>query len=325
MSAPACGRRLRKAPRFVRLQRMRIPRTVVHRRQLHVMGVGKDRIRRAVRAGRWQEPVPGVIVLHSGALPRRERLMAALSWAGQEGRLSHTSALHLLGARIAEPVARHRVAGVRGRYEVPPDAGLVQVTVPHGRHLDSVGFVVVHQSRRPLGDLVVDGLRTTSAARAAVDVALTAARRQDVEHVVSDVLQKNLASVEQLAAGVRAAGRLATRWLRDAVTDAARGMRSVGESDLRRVVVAANLPEPEWNAPVVTPLGTYWVDALWRDRGVGAEADGSAFHLSAEDWSRDLRRQNAVQGAGIRLFRFPVRRLRGDPLGCGRELRPLME
>jgi len=266
-----------------------------------------------------------VIVLHSGSLTRRERHLVALSWAGPGSRLSHTSALRLLGARIEEPQARLRVAGVRGDYAAPEDAGLVQVSAPHGRHLDSVGFVVVHQSRRPLGDLVVDGLRTTSAARAAVDVALTAARRQDVEHVVSDVLQKNLASVEQLAAEVRAAGRLATRWLRDAVTDAARGMRSVGESDLRRVVVAANLPEPEWNASVVTPVGTYWVDALWRDRGVGAEADGSAFHLSAADWSRDLLRQNAIQGAGIRLFRFPVRRLRSDPLGCGRELRPLME
>jgi very-short-patch-repair endonuclease len=299
--------------------------TVAHRRDLAALGVDKDRIRRALRRGRWQEPVPGVVVLHSGPLTRRERHLAALSWAGAGSRLSHTSALRLLGARIDEPQARLRVAGVRGDYVAPEDAGLVQVSVPHGRHLNSVGFVVVHQSRRPLGDLVVDGLGTTSAARAAVDVALTAARRQDVEHVVSDVLQKNLASVEQLVHEVRAAGRLATRWLRDAITDASRGMRSVGESDLRRVVVAAGLPEPEWNAEVVTPSGTYRVDALWRDRGVGAEADGSAFHLSAEDWSQDLRRQNAIQRVGIRLFRFPVRRLRADPGGCGAELRPLME
>lgn len=88
----------------------------------------------------------------------------------------------------------------------------------------------------------------------------------------------------------RALGRTATPWLRAAVADAIRGMRSVGESDLRRVVVAAGLPEPEWNAAVVTPAGTYLVDALWRSRGVAAEADGAAFHLSAEDWSRDLLR-----------------------------------
>jgi very-short-patch-repair endonuclease len=299
---------------------VRIPRTVAHRRQLQVLGVGKDRIRRAVRAGRWQEPIPGVIVLHSGALTRRERLVAALSWAGDLGRLSHTSALHLLGARIEEPVARRRVAGVRGQYEPPPDAGLVQVTVPHGRHLESVAFVVVHQSRRPLGELVVDGLRTTSAARAAIDVALTATRRQDVDHVIADVLQKDLALLEDLAGEVRMTGRRATAWLRDAVADAARGMRSVGESDLRRVISAAGLPEPEWGAAIETPAGTYFVDAYWRAHRIAAEADGATFHLSAADWEADLRRQNAIQGEGVRLFRFPVRRLRSAGPQCADEL-----
>ncbi|MGY1594340.1 DUF559 domain-containing protein [Geodermatophilus sp. SYSU D00708] len=295
--------------------------TVAHRRQLAALGVGKDRIRRAVRSGRWQEPVPGVVVLHSGALTRRERYLTGLAWAGPDGCLSHSSALVLQGARIAEPVARRRVAGVRGEYVAPPDSGLVEVSVPHGRHLASSGFVVVHQSRRPLGDLTVDGLRTTTAARAVADVAMSAGRRQDVDHAVSDVLQKGLATVEDLAEEVRAAGRRAGPWLRAAVADAARGMRSVGEADLRRVVLAAGLPEPEWNAEIVTPSGTYYLDAYWRHRRVGVEADGAAFHLSASDWDGDLRRQNAIQGVGIRVLRFPVRRLRSEQAACGAEIR----
>ncbi|MGY1602009.1 hypothetical protein [Geodermatophilus sp. SYSU D00815] len=299
---------------------MRVPVTTAHRRELAVLGVGKDRIRRAVRAGRWQEPVPGVIVVHSGALTRRERLVAALLRAGDDGRLSHTSALHLLGARVEEPVAMRRVAGVRGDYATSPDAGLVQVTVPHGRHLESCGFVVVHQSRRPLGDLVVDGLRTTTAARAAVDVALTARRRQDVDHVVADVLRKDLALLDDLAAEFRAAGRRATAWLEDAVADASRGMRSVGESDLRRVIAQAGLPEPEWGAAITTPADIFFVDAYWRHQRVAAEADGAAFHLSAADWDGDLRRQNAIQGVGVRLLRFPVRRLRWAGDICAREI-----
>ncbi|MGY1811257.1 hypothetical protein [Blastococcus sp. SYSU D00820] len=294
--------------------------SVAHRRDLQRLGVDKDRIRRAVRSGRWQEPVPGVVVLHSGALTRRERLLTALAWAGPESRLSHTSALLLLGARVTEPLARSRVAGVRGHYLEPPDAGLVQVTAPHGRHLESVGFVVVHQTRRPMGDLVVAGLRTTSAARAAVDVGISAPRRQDVDHVVAEVLQRDLAHVDALAAEVRAAGRRAGPWVRAAVTDAARGMRSVGEADLRRVIVLCGLPEPEWGAPVETAAGAYHLDAYWPDRRVGAEADGAAFHLSAADWEHDVRRQNAVQATGIRLMRFPVRRLREEALRCGGEL-----
>ena len=171
-----------------------------------------------------------------------------------------------------------------------------------------------------MGELVVEGLRTTSAARAAVDVALSAHRRQDVEHVVADVLQKGLCDLEELAEEVRAAGRRAGPWLKDTVADAARGMRSVGESDLRRVITAAGLPEPEWNAEIRTPEGTFFVDAYWRRQRVGAEADGAAFHLGAAEWTRDLRRQNAIQGTGVRLFRFTVRRLRWERAQCGSEL-----
>jgi len=293
---------------------------VAHRRELARLGVGKDRIRRAITAGRWQEPVPGVVVLHSGALTRRERYQVALAWAGPQGRLSHTSALRVHRARIAEPYAAVRVAGVRGHYEQPEDAGLVQICVPHGRHLASVGFVVVHQSRRPLGDLVVDDLRTTTAARAAVDVALTADRRRDVDHVIADVLQKRLAQVEELAAEARAAGRLVTPWLRATLSEAALGVRSVGEADLRAVVRDAGLPEPEWSAPLETARGTVFLDAFWRRQRLAVEADGAAFHLSSEDWQEDLVRQNAISGEGVRVLRFAVRRLRAQRKACAAEI-----
>jgi hypothetical protein len=212
------------------------------------------------------------------------------------------------------------VAGVRGRYERPEDAGLVEVSVPHGRHLASAAFVVVHQTRRALGDLVVNGFRTTTAARAAIDVALTADRRRDVDHVIADVLQKGLADVAELAGEARAAGRLVHPWLRATLTEAALGVRSVGEADLRAVVRATGLPEPEWSAPLETPRGTVWLDAFWRRQRLAAEADGAAFHLSAGDWEKDLERQNVILGEGVRVLRFAVRRLRAERQACGAEI-----
>lgn len=297
------------------------PEGVAHRQELAARGVSVGRIRRALANGRWQEPIPGVVVGHGGPLTQRQRWLVGLAHAGPRGCLSHRSALLVLGCRVDELSAARRVAGVRGRYADPPEGGLVEVSVPHGRHLRSSGFVVVHQSRRPLEPMQRGGLTMTTAARAAVDVALTAGRRSEVDHVVSHVLQRGLTTVEQLVEETRALGRRATAWLRAAVADAARGMRSVGESELRRVVRSAGLPEPEWNAPVRTPYGMYFVDALWRDQRVGAEADGAGFHLSAEDWSEDLIRQNVIHGAGIVLMRFPVRRLRTAPVRCGEELR----
>jgi len=155
-------------------------------------------------------------------------------------------------------------------------------------------------------------------------VALTADRRSDVDHVISHVLQRGLTDVEHLVEETVALGRSANSWLRAAVQDAVRGMRSVGEADLRRVVRAAGLPEPEWNAEVVTQGGTFFVDALWRRRWVAVEADGAAFHLSAEDWADALARQNCLLSTGLRLLRFPVRRLRTRGAECGREMHALL-
>lgn len=310
---------------------MRLPPIDLHgqrvapRRHLAELGITAYRLRTAVRSGRWQEPLPGVFVSHSGPLTRSERWHAALHFAGGAAALSHRSALLVLGARAEELSARRRAAGVRGDYAVPEEGGLVEVTVPQGHHLRSRAFVVVHQSRRPVaGAAGVGALRVCSPARAAVDVAVTVDRRRDVDHVVADVLQRGLCTVPDLEAEAALLGRRLTAWLRAAVSDARRGMRSVGEADLRRALLVAGVPEPEWGAAIETPSGTYFVDAYWRSARVAAEADGAAFHLSAPDWSADLRRQNAIQGTGVRLFRFPVRRLRADPLACGSELLPLV-
>jgi very-short-patch-repair endonuclease len=157
-----------------------------------------------------------------------------------------------------------------------------------------------------------------------VDVAITSGRRADVDHVVADVLQRGLCSVRDLEDEAVLLARRLTPWLQQAIADARRGMRSVGEADLRRAVVAAGLPEPEWGAAVQTPLGTFFVDAHWRRQRVAVEADGAAFHLSAADWAADLRRQNALQSVPVTLLRFPVRRLRAEPRACGLEIAPLV-
>ncbi len=88
--------------------------------------------------------------------------------------------------------------------------------------------------------------------------------------------------------------------------------------------VAAGLPEPEWGAAIETPAGVYFVDAFWRRKCVAVEADGRAYHLNAADWEADLRRQNAIHGAGVVLLRYPVVRLRSDGAACGDEMRRLI-
>ena len=45
---------------------------------------------------------------------------------------------------------------------------------------------------------------------------------------------------------------------------------------------------------------------------------------SARQWGADLRRQNALHGAGLVLLRYPVRRLREEGEACGAEMRRLV-
>lgn len=322
-----CGRRQRPARRVGHPRRVQLPpidhvgSRVAPRSVLLAGGLTPYRLRTAVRAGRWQEALPGVFVSHSGPLTQAERWRAALYYAGPGTVLSHRSALAAWGARIREPAAARRVAGVRGDFSAPDEGGLVEVTVPHGRHVLSRSFVVVHQSRRPVAEgFVVDRLPVAPPARAAVDTAITSSRGADVDHVIAEVLQRALCSVRDLEEEAVALRRRLGPRLQQALGDARRGMRSVGEADLRRAIGMAGVPEPEWGAPIETPSGTYFVDAYWRRARVAAEADGAAFHLSAEDWSADLRRQNALQSVRVTLFRYPVRRLRAEPMVCGVEL-----
>jgi hypothetical protein len=74
---------------------------VAPRSVLTAGGITPYRLRTAVASGRWQEPLPGVFVSHSGPLTRRERWCAALHYAGAGSALSHRSALLALGCRAA--------------------------------------------------------------------------------------------------------------------------------------------------------------------------------------------------------------------------------
>jgi hypothetical protein len=186
--------------------------SVAHRRALRTAGVSNQRVRTAVRTGRSQEPLRGVVVAHGGPLTQRERWQVGLDFARPASCLSHHSALRLWGARADELPASRRTAGVAGDYTSPVEGGMVEVSRTHGPHMASHGFVVVHQSRRPLHAVIRDGLPTTTAARAVVDVSLSARRRQDVEHAVSDSLQRAFTTVDDLFAEARAVGRRLAPW-----------------------------------------------------------------------------------------------------------------
>lgn len=266
---------------------------VASRAALLAAGFTQFRIRSALLSGRWQSALPGVVVIHNGPVSADQLRRCALTYAGQASFLSHSAAAAVQGLRVR------------------PDDRL-HVTIPHGRHPRSHGFVVVHQSLRPCRLERNGDLRWSEPARTVVDLAARLSNRDDVRAMVSDAVQRRLVSVAQLETAAAGIPRRGSRWLLEALEDVGVGTRSMGKSRMRRAVRRAGLPEPEWNATMETAYGTVLLDALWSAAGVAVEIDGARWHLDATAWEADQRRQNAIQASGVLVLRFTVHRLVHD-------------
>ena len=273
--------------------------------ELQAHGVTRARIRHQLDSGHWQRPLPQVIVGHSGPLGARQRWLAALAYGGRGSLLSHRSAAVLLGLRITEHA--------------------VEITMPGGRFRPSMEFVQVHQSARPTTRIVRAGLPCSTVARTVVDLACDLRGGDDVRALVSDSVQRGLTTVDALLRESEHSPRHSPQLLRRALEEVLAGTRSAGEAAFLRLIRDAGLPEPEFNATVRTPKGSFVVDVLWREYGVAVEIDGAAWHLNAPSWENDLRRQNLLHISGLLLLRFPVKRLKADRRGVVAETRAALQ
>ncbi len=75
---------------------------------------------------------------------------------------------------------------------------------------------------------------------------------------------------------------------------------SEGEERLRALILAANLPAPEMQAPI----HGFTADFYWPEADYAVEFDGFAFHSSRAAWRRDRVKDRTFAADGIRLDRF---------------------
>lgn len=71
------------------------------------------------------------------------------------------------------------------------------------------------------------------------------------------------------------------------------------EAAVARWLAELDIPSPECNAGVLTPVGELHPDFFWPHSGVALAAQGRAFHLGPAEWERDLERKAALAAAGI--------------------------
>jgi hypothetical protein len=264
--------------------------------QLREAGLSYDQVRWRLQTGRWQSPLRGVVVLHSGPPTPRQRQWAAVLWAGEESALCAATAAEL--------------NGLRGYAE-----SRIHVCVPSHQRPRATSGIVVHRSTTLGADELVPGRspRRVCAERALIEVAVGKLRSDDACAVLAAGVQQDLVTADELLQRVKANRHLRHRAeLLYALAEIAGGSESHAELLAIRLIRRARLPEPRRQASVVVEGVPKIVDLYWDDFDAGAEILGG-FHREVAQWWKDVRRNAEIQTTGTMLIELPAVALRRDP------------
>jgi hypothetical protein len=279
-----------------------VPDGVVRAADLRANGVsGSAIVVRCRPGGPWQRLLPGVLLLSSAEPSRRQRLRAALAYAGPGAAITGVDAAsldHDLGLRAGDQV---------------------HVLVPAAKRAATNGYVVVERTTRMPTLIERDGLRYAPMHRAVLDAAR---REQDavrLRTLLSGPVRYGVCSVAELRAELDAGNQHGSAAPRAALRAVSDGVVSLTEGLARRVVRGAPLPPPRWNVPIRDAAGALLgvVDAWWDDVALAWEVGTQRFRPGATAKSPDADR---LAAAGVLVHRTPPEELRTDPDGVREDL-----
>jgi hypothetical protein len=122
--------------------------------------------------------------------------------------------------------------------------------------------------------------------------------------VVRDWRSEPLASIADLQAAIDRGRRVGIGALREAIPHIRTRSASRPESRLRRVIVAAGLPEPELNHDVVED-GEHLAcsDLVYPELRIAIEYEGEHHLTDSEQWAYDIARYDRLRDAGWHVIR----------------------
>ena len=270
-----------------------VQRGVVARWQLRVVGLSDEQVDGRI----------GALLL-----PRHRGVYLVGHRALAPGAAEQAALLAVPGAALAGRCAATWLEVVSGRAPVELVTGPSGSTTQPG--------LVLHRcaSLRPQDVELVDGLRCTTVARTACDLAAWHPRH--LRRFLNEA-ERQLRHTGDLRAQIR--GRRGARAMHDALDHLApqlADLRSVPEEALAEALLRRRprLPVPHANVLVHGHL----VDLHWPDHDLVVQIDGAQDHLRASVFDRDRRADNDLGGRGIRVRRYPATRI-------ARELRAVVE
>ncbi|MFJ9180273.1 hypothetical protein [Streptomyces sp. NPDC102360] len=265
---------------------------------------------RCRRGGPWQRLLPRVHLLHSGTPSPRQRMRAALLYAGEHALLTGHAALAAHGFRAAPRPERLRWVDVLVPYE--------------GAGARGTSYVKVHRTRRLPENHPMAGLRCAAVARAVADAVPGLACERDVTALLAEAVQRGFCTPEELLAELAASRRRYALYVARATDHLTAGIHSPLEADARALIRRYSLPEPLWNPNLHDPrTGVFLArpDAYWPAEGLALEVDSREYHLDPASWRRTLSQRNRLAAAGLPVLAVTAEDLRGRAEGVAGEIR----
>lgn len=270
---------------------------VISRQQAFRCGMTRAAVAHRIRpGGPWQRLLPGVYLAQTGAPTVAQKGMAALLHGGSEAVLTGPAALLGLGIIAVEPA-------------------VFDVLVPIRRARASLGFVAVHRTARIPRKVIRKGGRLYALPeRALADAARGLTDLREARALIAGAIQRRQCALEDLRQELAEGPQRHSALLRQVLAEAAEGIRSPAEGDLRDLIERSDLPRPMFNARLFTSNGTFIAcpDAWWPDAGVAVEVDSREWHLRPADWERTMQRHTRMGRYGIVVLHFSPGQIRRD-------------
>ncbi|SHK98011.1 hypothetical protein [Actinacidiphila paucisporea] len=244
--------------------------------QLRGLGVSAAAVAARCRpGGPWRQVLPQVYLLHSGRPTSRQRLQAALLYAGR--------APHAHGPRGGgrEAMVTGLAALALHRFScVPPLPGLarIDILVPRQRRLRDAGDVSIHRARDLPRPQEVAGLPCAPVPRALADAVADLDDAVTVRRLLTEAVRGGHCDAGAVLRELAGAGLLGRPQVAAAVAALHGAERAMAEQRLYAMVRDQQLPDPVWNVelrlPSGPPLGA--VDAYWPEHAVALAIDPRA-------------------------------------------------
>ena len=170
---------------------------------------------------------------------------------------------------------------------------------------------------------VLRGIPITTVARTALDIGEVTTQRDVHRYLVAAEQQRRYDQRAIDAVVARAAGRRGLRPLLGALRDLhPQHVATRSEMEIRalELIAAHGLPAPRVN----DELGPYLIDLHWPAHRVAVELDSRTYHLTADAFERDRRRDAELAAAGYRSARITWRQLTCEPAWVARTLGRLL-